>query len=125
MIYRCIHKDIKLGFSVYRANRGGDLLHDDLLLVATLPGSGCREIAMHLEDPEPILYVHYTDCFPDLVDDFRASWEAPRYRSRLVSIRRQDLDTIECITEPTASPNGGPTERSGSADVEGGPPSVS
>ena len=125
MICRCIYRDSQLGFSVYRGDRGCDLLHDDLILVATLPGSGQREVAVRLADPEPILFVHYTDCFPDLVEDFIASWKSPRYRSRLVSIRHRDSDTIECITEPGASPNGGPAKRSGNSGAVEGPPSVS
>ena len=125
MIYHRIRKDPLFGFSVYRAGRGGDLLQDDLILVATLPGPGRRQIAMRLEDPEPILFVHYTDCFPDLVKDFIASWDSPRYKSRLLSIRREGADTIECVTEPGAPPNGGPAQRLGDSGLDGGPPSVS
>jgi hypothetical protein len=94
------------------------------MLVAALPGSE-REVAIRLVDPEPILFIHYTDCFPDLVEDLVASWESPKYKSRLVWIQRQDADTVECVTEPGASPNGGPAESLGSSGVNGGPPSVS
>ncbi len=125
MIYRRIHKDSQLGFSVYRGNRADDLLQDDLVLVATLPGSARREVAIRLDDPEPILFVHYTDCFPDLVEDLIAAWESPRYSSRLLKFRHQDADIIECDTEPGAPPNGGPAERFGDSGAGGGPPSVS
>jgi hypothetical protein len=125
MVYRCIHRDSQLGFSVYRGDRGRDLLHDDLILVATLSGSGQREVAMRLADPEPILFVHYTDCFPDLVEDFIASWESARYRTRLVSIRHQGSDTIECTTEPGASPNDGPAKPPDNSEPSGGQPLVS
>src|SRR5262249_20235986 len=119
MTYRCLHKDPQLRYSVYRGDR-----RDDLMLVATLPGSE-REIVIRLVDPEPILFIHYTDCFPDLVEDFIASWESPKYKSRLVSIRHQDAETVECVTEPGASPNGGPAEPSDKSEPGGGPPSVS
>jgi hypothetical protein len=96
MTYRCVHKDSQLGFSVYRGDQRDDLLDDDLLLVAALPGTGRGEIAMRLIDPEHILFVHYTDCFPDLVEDFVASWESPKYKTRLISIEHHDATTIEC-----------------------------
>jgi hypothetical protein len=96
MTYRCVHKDSQLGFSVYRGERHEDLIGDDLLLVAALPGAGQREIAMRLADPEHILFVHYTDCFPDLVEDFVASWDSPRYKTRLIDIKHHDATTIEC-----------------------------
>jgi hypothetical protein len=125
MIYRCVHRDSQLGFSVYRGNLRDDLLRDDLVLVATLPGSGQREVAMRLTDPEPILFVHYTNCFPDFVENFVAAWDSPRYQSRLVSVRHQDPETIECFTEPGASPSGGPGTISGNSEAGEGPPSVS
>jgi hypothetical protein len=91
MTYKCVHKDSQVGFSVYRGDS-----RDDLLLVAALPGADQREIAMRLIDPEHILFVHYTDCFPDLVGDFVASWEAPRFKARLISIQHRAAGIIEC-----------------------------
>jgi len=99
MTYKCVHIDSELGYSVYRGERG----YDDLILVARLPGTGQREIAIRLEDPEQIMFIHYTDCFPDLIEDFLTACESPRYKSRLISIRHHDQSTIECFTEPTAS----------------------
>lgn len=125
MIYQRIHEDSQRGFCLYRGKRGGDILHDDLILVATLPGLGRREIAVRLEDPEPILFVHYGDCFPDLVEDFIGFWESPKYRSRLLSIRHVGTNAIECVTEPSGPPNGDPAEPPANSDAGGGPPSVS
>jgi hypothetical protein len=120
VIYRCIHTNPQLGFSVYRGDR-----RDDLILVASLPNGSQREIAIRLVDPEPIMFIHYTDCFPDLVEDFVACWDSPRYKSRLLSMRHHDPDTIECLTEPTAPPNGDPATPLGNPGAAGGPPSVS
>ena len=120
MIYHCVHTDLQLGFSVYRGNRW-----DDLILVATLPGAGRGEIAMRLTDPEPIMFTHYTDCFPELVEDVVASRESPKYKSRMVSIRRLNSDSIECLTEPDAAVNGGPGATSRNSEAGEGPPSVS
>ena len=96
MTYRRVHEDSKLGFSVFRADRRDDLMYDDLVLVVGLPGTDRREIAMRLVDPEHTLFVHYADCFPDLVEDFASSWESPRYQQRLISITYHDATTIEC-----------------------------
>jgi hypothetical protein len=118
--FRCIHTDPQLGFSVYRGDR-----RDDLILVASLPDAGQGEIAIRLDDPEPTLFIHYTDCFPDLVEDFVACWDSPKYKSRLVSIRHHDPDTIECLTEPSTSANGSQAGPPGNSSIGGGPPSVS
>lgn len=96
MTYRRVHEDSRFGFSVFRAGRRYDLVDDDLVLVVGLPGTDRREIAMRLLDPEHILFVHYTDCFLDLVEDFASSWESPRYQPRLISITHHDAGTIEC-----------------------------
>jgi hypothetical protein len=90
MKFKRVHTDSNWWFSVFAAMTG----HDHLL-VATVPGIGCYDIAMRLSADEVALFSDRPEDFITLARDFVASRDMPIFKDRKISFRSQGPDLIE------------------------------
>jgi hypothetical protein len=82
MKFRRIYTDPKWWFCVFKAEQS-----DEHVLLATVPGVGCYEIAMKLNPDEVSLFREAPDDFVTLAKDFVASRDWPAFKTRRVEFR--------------------------------------
>lgn len=75
---------------MFQAEAGGDHL-----LVATVPGIGCYDIAMRLSAEEVAAFRDRPDDFIGLARDFVASRDMPAFKDRRIAFRNAGPDRIE------------------------------
>jgi hypothetical protein len=90
MTFKRIHTDSNWWFCVFQAEAGGDHL-----LVATVPGIGCYDIAMRLSAEEVAAFRDRPDDFIGLARDFVASRDMPAFKDRRIAFRNAGPDRIE------------------------------
>jgi hypothetical protein len=90
MNLRRIHTNSQWWFCVFKAEHT-----DDHVLLATVPGIGCYDIAMRLTGDEVRLYQTAPEDFVTLARDFVASRDMPIFCSRHISYQRNGLDFLE------------------------------
>ena len=71
---------------------------DDYLLVATVPGVGCYDIAMRLTPDEVAMFQASPPDFVTLARDFVASRDLPIFKTRRIPICRNGVDLLEIET---------------------------
>jgi hypothetical protein len=90
MKLRRIHTNSQWWFCVFKADHA-----DDHVLLATVPGVGCFDIAMKLTGDEVSLFKNAPEDFVTLARDFVASRDMPIFCSRLISFQHSGSDFLE------------------------------
>jgi len=90
MTFQRIYTDSTWWFSVFRSEQTGDYV-----LLATVPGVGCYDIAMRLTSDEVSLFHDRPSEFVGLAKDFVASREMPIFQARRISFRVHGPDVLE------------------------------
>lgn len=90
MTLRCIHTDPEWWFCVFRSDETGEHV-----LLATVPGVGCYDIAMRLADDEVAMFRDCPTDFVTLARDFVVSRDMPVFKPRRISFRQSCADLLE------------------------------
>ena len=90
MTFRRIHTDSDWWFCVFRSDKTGEHV-----LIATVPGVGCYDIAMRLGGDEVAMFQDRPADFIMLARNFVASREYPIFKSRLISFRQTGADLLD------------------------------
>jgi hypothetical protein len=90
MTFRRIHTDSDWWFCVFRSDETGEHV-----LLATVPGVGCYDIAMRLADDEVAMFRDCPADFVTLARDFVASRDMPVFKPRRISFRQSGADLLE------------------------------
>ena len=82
MTFRLIYTDSKWWFCVFKAEQSADYV-----LLATVPGIGCFDIAMKLTFDEVTLFQKSPDDFVTFAKDFVASRDMPIFKPRQIAFQ--------------------------------------
>ncbi len=90
MTFRRIHTNSNWWFCVFKAAQSADHV-----LLATVPGVGCWDIAMRLTADEIEMFRDRPEDFVTLARDFVASRDMPIFSSRRISFQQSGADILE------------------------------